>query len=1266
MIAGGILTRFDGRAFEPIPIESVQGGRTIPGMELPHALSSGGGDTLWVVTWERRLLVRARGGWSYAFEVQGSIDELRAVPGSPPAYRSTVADGAGLFVSGISTESEPLTFGSGLEPLAGPLLWMARDGTTWAMMRDRSAAITLPPAPRRELPADLPRFVLQNHAPEPLIPRVRGDRLQVEDPSGAVWASIPWRSDRTPLLLTRDGRLLVHSGEALEIHRPRTGSIELVATELPLPLNEISDLLEDREGGLWIATGSHGLLQLRQRGAIEVTASDGGQVESVAVGRDGTVLALGFDILRIDRETIEPLDRSRFPPHRQITALLEDGVGRLWTGVILTDGSSEIWMEASGGVRRRFGTRGIPREILEDLPRRRILWLADEEWCELPLGGVGAPEPRCHDLVGFHSRDVLVARAGSVWISGQGGVRVYQGGRVRDYTPAAGYPLDWSRGLLEDRDGGMWIGSYFRGLALLRGDTVYRAMRAQGLAEDVVSTLLEDEAGNLWMGGNQGIHRARRAELLALFRGERSRIRATLLDAREGLRNPEGSGWQAQRDGSGRLWFPTFGGAVGVLPASTPALNSAPGRVTLDALEADGRLWPVSDTLKLPTGVRALRVSVAAVSLQFPEAEVVKYRLEGHGNTWQPALGSRTLEFTSLRPGSWRLEVEAWGAEGEETNRAAMQIVVPPLFRETGVFQGLVLLAVLALVATLVLLRTRSLTLRAESLQLEVEEQTHWLRIENERTVAALERAADLTDQLRTLLTSKSRVFASLSHELRTPLTLLSGPLGEIQGDVGATDRRLSVMRQAVQRLERLTGQFLDLADAQSGALRLHRKPLELSRFLRSCAQEVRHLAERRGVRLELDVPEEGVEVLGDPDHLDKVILNLLSNAQKHSSPGDVVRVALRQDFEEGASVARIEVMDQGPGIPEVLHGRIFEPFFQGPEATEGMGLGLSLARDVVVMHGGRIEVEAPPGGGALFRVTLPLLPRDRVVTAATEISSTRSQQAAAPTPRTSADGPPIRVLLVEDEFDLLEYLARSMEGRFEVRVSEHGEGALEVLRGWTPDLILSDLVMPGIDGLALCRILKADPALRAVPFILITARGQGEDQERGLLAGADDYVVKPFDVERLFLKIENLVALSRRIEDRFSQSFPAWATSLLRRGVHQLDSESELFLARFHSTVLDRIGDHDLDMEQLSRALHMSRSTLFRRCRELLGSSPTDLISEIRLEEATRLLADPHRSVSSVGFAVGFRSPSSFTRRFTAHFGMSPKTWRARTAPKV
>ena len=253
-----------------------------------------------------------------------------------------------------------------------------------------------------------------------------------------------------------------------------------------------------------------------------------------------------------------------------------------------------------------------------------------------------------------------------------------------------------------------------------------------------------------------------------------------------------------------------------------------------------------------------------------------------------------------------------------------------------------------------------------------------------------------------------------------------------------------------------------------------------------------------------------------------------------------------------------------------------------------------------------------------------------------------------------------MRVLVVEDDPGLCRFLAEQLGDTREVRTAMRGEEALRLLRSWPAEAIVSDVVMPGIDGFALCRILKADPMTRNIPVVLLTARGAREDQLTGLGAGADDYLVKPFDPAQLRMKVDNLIRLRSSIEDRFRRALPAWSAILLRASAEELDRPSEQFLERLYRELTERIPDQGFDVEQLARALNLSRASLYRRVKELLDTTPLDLLLHMRLEQAALLLRTEEETIARIAHRCGFKWAPTFTVRFTAHFGVTPSAYRA------
>jgi signal transduction histidine kinase/DNA-binding response OmpR family regulator len=1259
IIAGGVLVRFDGIDFEVVRVGEAT--TADAPMEFPIGIERGAGDTLWVSTYAHRVLARTRGLWVPMFQAEHELSELVVRPGFLPAAREDEGSRVYFWQGGRRLPApDPGRF----EAADRPSVALDAAGVLWAIERAGSIARPQPGAAERQLEVATGRFVESSAGDGPLGVRRAGGWLEIIDLAGRVRAAIPDGAGRVPRLLTLDGRVVASTADHVEVYAENSRQPDRI------PLRGSGPVLaafEDGEGGLWVGTNAGGLLHVR-RAPFEVyqpdVRGDGpSAVRIIAPGRDGSVLVAADGVVRIRASRMEVVSIDGVPADTRVFAATEDSRGTLWLS--LTTGRDErlVFARLRDGQVRRFESAHPVVEIVE-APQGGVYWLSEVDYCRVWLHSDGTDVPTCTDIGAWGARDLLVAQDGTIWIAGTRGVRAERAGGVRYYTPDEGYPLTRARALHEDAEGTIWIGTYYGGLGRLAGDSLRMIRSADGLAEDVVSTILEDDRGWLWMGGNAGIHSVDKATIAAFLAGEASGVTSLSFGSMDGLPNAEGSGGQGVRGTDGRLWLPTFGGAVALAPGLVDDIAVSHGEVRIDRITGRDTVFAVSDTLRLPSGMRDLRIEVAAVSLRAPGTERIEYRLEGRVSRWASVQDGRMLTLTGLPSGSHRLEVRAIVPDvGRRLSTTQLVLVVPPLFTETAWFPLLLLVAMAGLLQLGVSFRTRLLERRARDLAEEVREQTHWLEVERDRSTAALERAATTGAQLRELLVAKSRVFAGLSHELRTPMSLILAPLRELEREASgafppAARGHLGTLKKAVHRLERLTAQFLDLADTQAGTLRLDRRETDVGAFLERCVESLRPVAEREQVKLTLAVPRGApVRAEFDPDQMDKAVLNLVGNAIRHAPAGGHVDVRLLTN-EDGASVV-LEVRDDGPGVPAEYAERIFEPFFQAPGATGGMGLGLALSRDVVVLHGGRIEVESPPDAGATFRVTLPVRAPTRPEPVAAPTVPTGAIEPPHPVPDDVPTGPRARLLIVEDERDLALFLADRFQRQYEVRTAAGGEEALTVLGDWRPDVVISDIMMPGLDGLGLCRILKADPATRSIPVVLLTALGDRDHQVQGLATGADDYVVKPFDLEQLSLRVANLIGLRRGIEDRFQAAMPAWASILLRAGTDRMDSRSEEFLERLYQTLLEGLGNPDLDVDGMAKALFLSRSSLYRRVRALLDCSPLDLLAEIRLEQAALLLRTTSDPVSTIANTVGFRNPEHFSRRFVAHFGLSPRSYR-------
>jgi len=520
----------------------------------------------------------------------------------------------------------------------------------------------------------------------------------------------------------------------------------------------------------------------------------------------------------------------------------------------------------------------------------------------------------------------------------------------------------------------------------------------------------------------------------------------------------------------------------------------------------------------------------------------------------------------------------------------------------------------------------------------------------------------------------KSRFFANISHEFRTPLTLILAPLKKAQEEAPASEaeqyfessdaeislpaRHLGMMRRNAERLGQLIDQLLDLSKLESGNMKLHVAKGDIVSFLRAMVFSFESLAERRQIHFQTEFPERGEEAYFDRDKLEKILINLLSNAFKYTPERG--RVAVKTSLENGRLKIRVE--DSGPGISKDDLDKIFERFYR-VEGTEdqGTGIGLSLVKELVELHRGQISVDSAKGRGTVFKISLPLA---REYFSEGEIIGEQTRNTPLPAPPlffepgfsetspsengNSPAGQPL-LLVVEDNPDLRRYIAERMQAHYRVIVAENGLRGFEMALEYTPDLVFSDVMMPEMDGFQLCEKLKTDERTSHIPVILLTAKAGQQHKLEGLETGADAYLTKPFDEAELLLRARKLIEQRSQLREKFAAQPALKPTSVT------LPSTDQRFLDKVAAAIEENIGNEFFSVEDLAAAVHFSRSQLHRKLKALTGKSPTDLIREFRLCRAKDLLEQKAGNVSEIALEVGYSSLSYFTRSFKAAFGVPP-----------
>ena len=633
-------------------------------------------------------------------------------------------------------------------------------------------------------------------------------------------------------------------------------------------------------------------------------------------------------------------------------------------------------------------------------------------------------------------------------------------------------------------------------------------------------------------------------------------------------------------------------------------------------------------------------VSFASDNYNLPEKTQYMYKLEGFNNDWLTLpLGVHNVTFTNLAPGKYVLRVKAINSDGYVgMKEATLGIVVnPPFWMSWWAY----LLYAIGLVVVFFLARYRMLKREREKFHLQ--------QIENE--VAKNEEINNM----------KFRFFTNVRHELRTPLTLiispLEGMLKETTDELQST--RLQLMYRNAQRLLHLVNQLLDFRKGEMSTHQLSLSEGDIISYVHSVCNSFLLMADKKHIQFSFFSGIDTFSMAFDADKVGKIVMNLLSNAFKFTPEGGRVTVMI-EHVAGTPDMLEIKIADTGIGISDVDKEHIFERFYQadhkGVEETTGNGIGLSLVRDFVTLHEGEVKVFDSIGTGSVFVIQFPVkhvetqvqLPPETGISIGEEEDKEIKEETREETER--KDFP--LLLIVDDNEDFRIFMRYSLELQYRVKLAVNGNEAWEMMQEELPDLVISDVMMPQMDGNELCRLIKQDKRTAHIPVILLTARQNTEAKLEGLQTGADDYVTKPFNMTILVLRIRKLIELSRyhRVTQGMIDPVPSEIV---------ITSLDEKLIEKAIKYVEDNMSRTELSVEELSRELGMSRVHLYKKLLQITGKTPIEFIRVIRLKRAAQLLRESQLHVSEVAFEVGFNNPKYFSRYFKDEFGVLPSVYQ-------
>jgi signal transduction histidine kinase/DNA-binding NarL/FixJ family response regulator/ligand-binding sensor domain-containing protein len=691
-------------------------------------------------------------------------------------------------------------------------------------------------------------------------------------------------------------------------------------------------------------------------------------------------------------------------------------------------------------------------------------------------------------------------------------------------------------------------------------------------------------------------------------------------------------------------------------------------KLVFDGYKSAGK--PVTHGPIIPFKDRNLRFEFAAPFFEAESETVYRCLLEGYDNDWTAWKKETWKDYTNLDPGMNTFRVRAKNVYGNVSREDSFQFrILPPWYNTWWAYS---LYALAAFLVVFLLVKWRSLKLVREKQKLE--------QIINERTKEIKEKNRQLQDQsekLKEMDQVKSRFFANISHEFRTPLTLIMGPLEQMISESPGDEKenKLKMMLRNSQRLLGLINQLLELARFDSGKMKLEVSPRDMVSFLKGIVASFEVLAAQRELELTFHAGVEEVTVYIDAGKMEEVFYNLLANAVKFTPGGGKITVTLTQvppspvkeeNFPDG--YVEISVCDTGPGIPPDRLADIFGRFYQLDGTYEhhrkGTGIGLALAREIVELHGGTVTAHGREDGkgGARF---VARLARGKAHLEPGEIVEFSSLPGEPCQPRRLPEEETVEeaengllepytgekeiILVVEDSVEMCRYIRGALEPHYKVDEAEDGKKGIEKALQVIPDLIVSDIMMPEVDGYELCRTLKQDRNTCHVPIILLTARASEEDILEGWESGADDYITKPFSTKILCARISNLIDMRRQLQRNHQREM---TLRPVKTGMAPLDRD---FFQELHQVIESNLDDPDFNVGRLTKKMYMSGATLYRKIRALCGENPTDYIRSYRLKRAAQLLKQGTASVTEVAFEVGFSSRTYFTRCFKEKFHRLP-----------
>ncbi|SHK85190.1 Signal transduction histidine kinase [Reichenbachiella agariperforans] len=1063
--------------------------------------------------------------------------------------------------------------------------------------------------------------------------------------------------------------------------------------EYSIKNNSIWSLFEDQKGVIWVGTFNKGIFKLDEgnrkfpvykHNPYDETSLTHNAVSSfyedkkgnVWIGTDGG----GLDYWDTEAESFTHYRKDEYPQmSNQVLSVMIDSQENVWVGnwqggaLVKRKGSSTFKkFKLPPGIKVREGRENV-FSIREDQEGK--LWFA------VFRSGIQVYDPKTETFEVFtHDEDdeqslssnltryIFEDSKGRFWIGTEGGgLNVLEDpstGVFRRFNHSADDTTTISDNtvqcVLEDNQGNIWVGTS-GGVNLYNpeNDSFTRYGYDEGFADVVIHSILSDDKGMLWMSTNKGLVR---------FDPETGKVRN--FDLNDGLQSMEFFKHSSFKLSTGALLFGGVDGFNVIHPAQVSDVFEEPKVYLVDFKVSN-------ESIKNMAGVHLekglieggqVRLNYDQNDFDFEFAQInfsqtskneYAYRLKNYDKTWQQAGNRREAYYTNVPPGSYTFEVRGTDNGGEwSSQEASFSLVVdPPWYASVWayVLYSMFLLGVLYWAFQVIINRERLQTkLMVEHMELS---------------------------KMQELDQMKSSFFANISHEFRSPLTLILGPLKAMieKKNYVSNEEQVHMMLRNAENLLNLINQLLELSKLESGKMRLELVTKDVTAFLKPIVHSFSSLASRNNMAYKVVMPKGAVELSFDKDKLEKIVVNLLSNAFKYTNDYGKVTVSLREEEDKVV----LEVKDDGIGIPQEDQDYIFNRYYRVRDhksrKSKGTGIGLSLTKELVELHHGHIAFKSEENEGTSFEVHLfkgtmhfeaedfeledeqvaPISANQGIY----EIEESLYKSASSNDQIAEEEDKKLPLILVtEDNTDIRLYIKSILEEEYRVIQAEDGNDGVSKAQEFIPDLIISDVMMPGKDGLELCEEIKSNVKTSHIPVILLTAKASNDSALTGFELGADYYITKPFNPKLLSLRVRNALKTRDQIRGQLLNK----STFNINPKNVKIASRDEEFIAKAVAVIEENISNSEFYVDDLGRELGMSRMQLYRKLKGLIGQSANEFIRSIRLKRAAQLIRQDELNISEITYQVGFNDLQYFRDCFKKQYGVNPSEYAQDVKEKI